>query len=242
MTHKCASSDTDKPPCKDACIHRGRYCALGARAGGDAHAGKYNGRDVVAEAKRRLCAAEVARKAKDGGAWWAYAAAVGKECTMSAGKFGDAACAAAALKSAGIDAAAVEKCVGDMDADESPDVMEENYDAQVWREGGGGGGGGRGRDAVAVAPTPTKRPAPSPLPCSGRRRIWVVQGADRPHRGHQRRPIPRPPRRGVGHARPLRRLFRSHRTPGVLGRRARGGRVRDGRARVLDAGHVFCVR
>lgn len=164
MTHKCASSDTDKPPCKDACIHRGRYCALGARAGGDAYAGKYNGRDVVAEAKRRLCAAEVARKAKDGGAWWAYAAAVGKECTMSAGKFGDAACAAAALKSAGIDAAAVEKCVGDMDADESPDVMEENYDAQVWREGGGGREGeGESRGRRGADPNQTPRPLPSPL-------------------------------------------------------------------------------
>ena len=92
---------------------------------------------------------------------------------MSAGKFGDAACAAAALKSAGIDAAAVEKCVGDMDADESPDVMEENYDAQVWREGGGGGGGGE-RGGGGETRSPWRRPQPNAPPPP----LSPVQGVD----------------------------------------------------------------
>ena len=94
---------------------------------------------------RRWHMAEAARKADRAGAWWKYAAEVATSCTMEKGKFNDPQCAKAALTGAGLDAAKVEACVGDVDEDRAPDVLEENYDAQVRegreREARGGRGG-----------------------------------------------------------------------------------------------------
>ena len=59
-------------------------------------------------------------------------------------RFNDKACARTVLKEVGLDADAVEKCVGDVDADEAPAVLEDNRRAQArvgWRREKGVGRG-----------------------------------------------------------------------------------------------------
>ena len=68
IMHRCGGS-AKEATCKKACIHEGRYCAF-AGVGGDGHRAAYDGRALMTEAKRRLCAAEVARKADKAGEFY----------------------------------------------------------------------------------------------------------------------------------------------------------------------------
>ena len=203
VMHRCGGSPTEDV-CTRSCIHKGRYCAFASpSADGDRSSHAISGRDLVTEAKRRLCAAEVARKADKAEAWWAYAADVVSSCTLAAGKFNDAQCAKAALTGAGLDAAKVEACVGDVDADTAPDVLEENYDAQV-RAGVGGTGGKWRCFCFCLAPSHHLPPTP---PSTGPGRLRLLQDPHRPHRRHQRRPIQGEAGRRLRHAWPVRRLL-----------------------------------
>ena len=112
---------------------------------GDDFKGKYGGKEVVTEAKRQLCAFEAATKASKPWAWWRFSVKAAEECTMRKGKFGDEKCLREALDEAGIDHAAVERCVGDVSSDSESAIMESNLDAQ------GLGGGTSSR--VLITPT-----------------------------------------------------------------------------------------
>ena len=166
VMHGCGGSPSEDV-CARSCIHKGRYCAFASpSADGDRSSHAIPGRDLVTEAKRRLCAAEAARKADKPEAWWAYAAEVATSCTLAAGKFNDPQCAKAALTGAGLAAAKVEACVGDVDADIAPDVLEENYDAQVRRVGGRTKDTAGWVSGVCVCPhaqPPTPTPTPTPI-------------------------------------------------------------------------------
>ena len=83
VTRKCPS-DAASADCRDACIHKGRYCAWAAVA--DAAKGKYKGRDVAEENKRQLCVFNTAAAASKAWLWWEYAAGVATSCTMAKGK------------------------------------------------------------------------------------------------------------------------------------------------------------
>ena len=132
VTRRCSfgASDEDRaaPECQRNCIHKGRYCSM-TRVGDDFKS-KYGGREVVAEAKRQLCAFEVATKAEKPWAWWRFSVKASEDCTMRKGKFGDDECLREALDAAGIDHAKVEKCVGDVSHDAKSEIMESNLDAQ----------------------------------------------------------------------------------------------------------------
>ena len=132
VTRRCSfgASDDDRssPECQRNCIHRGRYCSM--TPVGDDYKSKYGGKEVVTEAKRQLCAFEVATKAEKPWSWWRFSVKAAEDCTMRRGKFGDEKCLREALDAAGIDHAKVEKCVGDVSEDEKSEIMETNLDAQ----------------------------------------------------------------------------------------------------------------
>ncbi len=147
VTRRCAfgasADERSAPECRRSCIHEGRYCSMAPV--GDDFKGKYGGKEVVAEAKRQLCAFEAATKAGKPWSWWRFSVKAAEDCTMRKGKFGDDRCLREALDAAGIDRSAVENCVGDVSADADSDVMEANLDAQ------GLGGGSSSR--VLITPT-----------------------------------------------------------------------------------------
>ena len=147
VTRRCSfgasEEDRSAPECQRSCIHEGRYCSM--TPVGDAFKGKYGGMEVVTEAKRQLCAFEAATKAEKPWTWWRFSVKAAEDCTMRKGKFGDDKCLREALDAAGIDRAAVDKCVGDVSSDAESAIMESNLDAQ------GLGGGSSSR--VLITPT-----------------------------------------------------------------------------------------
>ncbi|XP_022984499.1 vacuolar-sorting receptor 4-like [Cucurbita maxima] len=140
ITWFCPEAFTLSRQCKSQCINHGRYCAPDPEQ--DFRSG-YDGKDVVIENLRQLC---VYRAANDSGkpwVWWDYVTDFQIRCPMKEKKYNQD-CAHSVIKSLGLDIDAIEKCMGDPNADSENPVLKEEQQAQI-------GKGSRGD--VTILPT-----------------------------------------------------------------------------------------
>jgi hypothetical protein len=79
---------------------------------------------VVEENKRQLCVFQAAADRQEPWLWWAFAADYAAHCTMANGKFNDAGCAREQAQAAGLDAGAIETCMGSSAADEEHPLLQ----------------------------------------------------------------------------------------------------------------------
>jgi hypothetical protein len=79
---------------------------------------------VVEENKRQLCVFQAAADRQEPWLWWAFAADYAAHCTMANGRFNDATCAREQAQAAGLDADAIEKCMGSSAADEEHPLLQ----------------------------------------------------------------------------------------------------------------------
>lgn len=140
ITWYCPMTFTLSRQCKSQCINHGRYCAPDPEQ--DFSSG-YEGKDVVLENLRQLCVFKVANESKKPWVWWDYVTDFQIRCPMKDKKYNKE-CADAVIKSLGLDAKKIEKCMGDPNADADNPVLKEEQDAQV-------GKGSRGD--VTILPT-----------------------------------------------------------------------------------------
>jgi hypothetical protein len=126
----------DAPDCDRECARGRRYCAVEPVPA--QHAAQYSGAQVVEMNLRHLCAFQAANASGEGWRWWDYAGAFAGNCTMSGGRF-DAACAREQLGAVGVDAGAVEGCVGMPSSDAPHPVLEAQLAAQADAESSGRG-------------------------------------------------------------------------------------------------------
>ncbi|XP_016715704.2 vacuolar-sorting receptor 3 isoform X2 [Gossypium hirsutum] len=140
ITWYCPQAFTLSRQCKSQCINRGRYCAPDPEQ--DFSSG-YEGKDVVIENLRQLCVFKVANETNRPWVWWDYVTDFQIRCPMKEKKYNKE-CADVVIKSLGLDAKKIEKCMGDPDADMENSVLKEEQDAQV-------GKGSRGD--VTILPT-----------------------------------------------------------------------------------------
>nr|KJB12291.1 hypothetical protein B456_002G010300 [Gossypium raimondii] len=140
ITWYCPQAFTLSRQCKSQCINRGRYCAPDPEQ--DFSSG-YEGKDVVIENLRQLCVFKVANETNRPWVWWDYVTDFQIRCPMKEKKYNKE-CADVVIKSLGLDAKKIEKCMGDPDADMENPVLKEEQDAQV-------GKGSRGD--VTILPT-----------------------------------------------------------------------------------------
>ncbi len=136
MLRRCAYNGAG---CDAACVRGRRYCAVEPAAGG------LTGAQVVEMNLRHLCAHRAANATGEAWRWWDFAGGFASACTPEAGRF-NAACAAEQLKAAGIDAGAVDACVGRIRDDAPHDVLEAEMAAQD-------DAAGTGRGRVLMQPT-----------------------------------------------------------------------------------------
>lgn len=115
------------PECDSDCIRGRRYCAVEPIP--SQFAKKYNGAKVVEQNTRHLCAFVTANATKEPWKWWEYASGFATSCTMESGRF-DASCAREQLLAAGIDANAVDNCVGNPVVDAPLQILEDQVAAQ----------------------------------------------------------------------------------------------------------------
>ncbi|KAK5843963.1 hypothetical protein E1A91_A01G009800v1 [Gossypium mustelinum] len=140
ITWYCPQAFTLSRQCKSQCINHGRYCAPDPEQ--DFSSG-YEGKDVVIENLRQLCVFKVANETNRPWVWWDYVTDFQIRCPMKEKKYNKE-CADGVIKSLGLDAKRIEKCMGDPDADMENPVLKEEQDAQV-------GKGSRGD--VTILPT-----------------------------------------------------------------------------------------
>ncbi|XP_028783335.1 vacuolar-sorting receptor 3 [Neltuma alba] len=140
ITRYCPQAFTLSKQCKSQCINHGRYCTPDPEQ--DFSTG-YDGKDVVIENLRQLCAFKVANESKNSWVWWDHVTDFQIRCPMKEKKYNKE-CADAVIKSLGLDNNKIEKCIGDTDADSENPVLKEEQDAQV-------GKGSRGD--VTILPT-----------------------------------------------------------------------------------------
>ncbi|XP_038684742.1 vacuolar-sorting receptor 3-like [Tripterygium wilfordii] len=140
ITWYCPQAFTLSRQCKSQCINHGRYCAPDPEQ--DFSSG-YDGKDVVIENLRQLCVFKVANESKKPWVWWNYVTDFQIRCPMKDKKYNKE-CADTVIKSLGVDAKNIEKCMGDPNADADNPVLKEEQDAQV-------GKGSRGD--VTILPT-----------------------------------------------------------------------------------------
>lgn len=140
ITWYCPMTFTLSRQCKSQCINHGRYCAPDPEQ--DFSSG-YEGKDVVLENLRQLCVFKVANESKKPWVWWDYVTDFQIRCPMKEKKYNKE-CADAVIKSLGLDAKKIEKCMGDPNADADNPVLKEEQNAQV-------GKGSRGD--VTILPT-----------------------------------------------------------------------------------------
>uniref|UniRef100_A0A6M2EKG7 EGF-like calcium-binding domain-containing protein n=1 Tax=Populus davidiana TaxID=266767 RepID=A0A6M2EKG7_9ROSI len=140
ITWYCPQAFTLSRQCKSQCINHGRYCAPDPEQ--DFSSG-YDGKDVVVENLRQLCVFKVANETKKPWVWWNYVTDFQIRCPMKEKRYNKE-CADAVIKSLGLDAKKIDKCMGDRDADSDNPVLKEEQNAQV-------GKGSRGD--VTILPT-----------------------------------------------------------------------------------------
>ncbi|KAL5706826.1 Vacuolar-sorting receptor 3 [Ranunculus cassubicifolius] len=127
ITWYCPQAFTLSRQCKSQCINHGRYCAPDPEQ--DFSHG-YEGKDVVVENLRQLCVHKVAKEMNRAWAWWDYVTDFQIRCPMKQKKYNKE-CADTVIKSLGLDARKIEKCMGDANADSENPVLKEEQDAQV---------------------------------------------------------------------------------------------------------------
>ncbi|KAL5988193.1 Vacuolar-sorting receptor 1 [Asimina triloba] len=140
ITWYCPEAFILSKQCRSQCINHGRYCAPDPEQ--DFSQG-YDGKDVVIENLRQLCVFRVAKESNRPWIWWDYVTDFQIRCPMKQKKYNKE-CADAVVKSLGLDAKKIEKCMGDPNADLDNPVLKEEQDAQV-------GKGDRGD--VTILPT-----------------------------------------------------------------------------------------
>ncbi|TYH85998.1 hypothetical protein ES332_D01G010600v1, partial [Gossypium tomentosum] len=127
ITWYCPQAFTLSRHCKSQCINRGRYCAPDPEQ--DFSSG-YEGKDVVIENLRQLCVFKVANETNRPWMWWDYVTDFEIRWPMKEKRYNKE-CADGVIKSFGLDAKKIEKCLGDPDADMENPVLEEEQDAQA---------------------------------------------------------------------------------------------------------------
>ncbi|KAJ6986327.1 vacuolar-sorting receptor 3 [Populus alba x Populus x berolinensis] len=140
ITWYCPQAFTLSRQCKSQCINHGRYCAPDPEQ--DFSSG-YDGKDVVVENLRQLCVFKVSNETKKPWVWWNYVTDFQIRCPMKEKRYNKE-CADAVIKSLGLDAKKIDKCMGNPDADSDNPVLKEEQNAQV-------GKGSRGD--VTILPT-----------------------------------------------------------------------------------------
>uniref|UniRef100_A0ACD5X3J7 Uncharacterized protein n=1 Tax=Avena sativa TaxID=4498 RepID=A0ACD5X3J7_AVESA len=138
ITWYCPEAYTLSKQCKSQCINHGRYCAPDPEQ--DFSKG-YDGKDVVVQNLRQVCVHKVATENKKPWLWWDYVTDFAVRCPMKEKKYTKE-CADGVIKS--LDHKAIDKCIGDPNADEENPVLKAEQDAQI-------GKGSRGD--VTILPT-----------------------------------------------------------------------------------------
>ncbi|KAL0925991.1 hypothetical protein M5K25_004371 [Dendrobium thyrsiflorum] len=140
ITWYCPEAFLLSKQCKSQCINHGRYCAPDPEQ--DFSTG-YDGKDVVVENLRQLCVFRVANESKKPWNWWDYVTDFHIRCPMKEKKYNKE-CADSVIKSLGLDANKIGKCMGDPNEDADNPILKEEQDAQI-------GKGSRGD--VTILPT-----------------------------------------------------------------------------------------
>ncbi|KAI0525069.1 hypothetical protein KFK09_004459 [Dendrobium nobile] len=140
ITWYCPEAFLLSKQCKSQCINHGRYCAPDPEQ--DFSTG-YDGKDVVVENLRQLCVFRVANESKKPWIWWDYVTDFHIRCPMKEKKYNKE-CADSVIKSLGLDADKIGKCMGDPNEDADNPILKEEQDAQI-------GKGSRGD--VTILPT-----------------------------------------------------------------------------------------
>ncbi|XP_024389091.1 vacuolar-sorting receptor 3 [Physcomitrium patens] len=140
ITWYCPQAFIESKQCKSQCINNGRYCAPDPEQ--DFSVG-YDGKQVVIENLRQLCVFKVTNDTGKPWKWWDFVTDFQIRCPMKEKKYGPE-CAEEVIKSLSIDVGAVQKCMGDPNADQDHPILKHEQDAQV-------GQGDRGD--VTILPT-----------------------------------------------------------------------------------------
>ncbi|KAG2570188.1 hypothetical protein PVAP13_7KG072100 [Panicum virgatum] len=119
--------------CKSQCINHGRYCAPDPEQ--DFSKG-YDGKDVVVQNLRQVCVFKVAKEHKKPWLGWDYVTNFVIRCPMKEKKYTKE-CADGVIKSFGLDHKAIDKCIGDPDADEENPLLKAEQDAQIGKDSRG---------------------------------------------------------------------------------------------------------
>ena len=121
LTWECMDVPPTSKECQAQCVNVGRYCAPDPEE--DINSG-YSGADVVIDNLRALCVFDVVNKTGSPWLWWDYVADFSLQCTMQNGNFALRSCAESIMKTIGVDAVAVDACVGDTSADRTNPMLE----------------------------------------------------------------------------------------------------------------------
>ncbi|KAF0918607.1 hypothetical protein E2562_025191 [Oryza meyeriana var. granulata] len=140
ITWYCPDSFILSKQCKSQCINHGRYCAPDPEQ--DFSKG-YDGKDVVIQNLRQVCVYKIAKENGKPWLWWDYVTDFAIRCPMKEKKYTKE-CADGVIKSLGLDHKAIDKCIGDPDADKENPVLKAEQDSQI-------GKGSRGD--VTILPT-----------------------------------------------------------------------------------------
>ncbi|XP_052484186.1 vacuolar-sorting receptor 1 isoform X3 [Gossypium raimondii] len=140
ITWYCPEAFLFSEQCKSQCINHGRYCAPDPEQ--DFSKG-YDGKDVVVQNLRQACFFKVANESRKPWLWWDYVTDFALRCPMKEKKYTKD-CADKVIQSLGVDLTKIDKCIGDIEADEENPVLKAEQDAQI-------GKGSRGD--VTILPT-----------------------------------------------------------------------------------------
>ncbi|CAA6656961.1 unnamed protein product [Spirodela intermedia] len=133
ITWYCPEAFTLSKQCKSQCINHGRYCAPDPEQ--DFSRG-YDGKDVVVQNLRQVCLFRVANESGKPWLWWDYVTDFSIRCPMKEKKYTKE-CADEVIRSLGLDLKKIDKCMGDLDADEDNPVLKAEQDAQIGKESRG---------------------------------------------------------------------------------------------------------
>ncbi|KAL5991319.1 Vacuolar-sorting receptor 2 [Asimina triloba] len=126
ITWYCPEAFILSKQCKSQCINHGRYCAPDPEQ--DFSRG-YDGKDVVVQNLRQICLFKVANESGKPWLWWDYVTDFAIRCPMKVKKYTKE-CADEVIQSLGLDLKAIDKCIGNPDADEENPVLKAEQDAQ----------------------------------------------------------------------------------------------------------------
>eukprot|EP00270_Netrium_digitus_P006016 TRINITY_DN1813_c0_g1_i3.p1 TRINITY_DN1813_c0_g1~~TRINITY_DN1813_c0_g1_i3.p1 ORF type:complete len:606 (+),score=130.28 TRINITY_DN1813_c0_g1_i3:60-1820(+) len=127
ITWFCPESYVSSVQCQSQCINHGRYCAPDPEE--DFSSG-YEGKDVVMENLRQLCAFRVAKEKGQPWLWWNYVTDFRLRCKMSLKNYNQD-CAESVMSSLGLELRKVHDCVGDPTRDEENIVLKTEQEAQI---------------------------------------------------------------------------------------------------------------